>query len=163
MMRALWAQRSLLLNCAEQIPQMLRDAGFVDVQVATRSLPLGKWAGQAGINGRDNFIGVFRGNKTPVLKMGGLGFVTSESQFDELIDAVQDEWDATPASHMDFHVFTARKPVPVAQTFMVQMPDRPAELSHRMAVRPLHIPPAIEGFNTGFISACCCLVSVRTC
>ncbi|KIJ40420.1 hypothetical protein M422DRAFT_173752 [Sphaerobolus stellatus SS14] len=107
----LFESRGLLLDCAVHIPQMLSNAGFIEIKTEVKTIPLGRWAGQTGIDGRDNFMGVFRGMKTPVLKMGGLGFVQSEAEFDRLLDEVEVEWDATPGSEIEFFIFTAQKPL----------------------------------------------------
>jgi ubiquinone/menaquinone biosynthesis C-methylase UbiE len=57
LMRALFTSRTLVLNCASQIPAMLDAAGFASISTQKRSLPLG---GSAGADGRRNFIDVFR-------------------------------------------------------------------------------------------------------
>jgi hypothetical protein len=48
--------------------------------------------------------------KTPVLNAGGYGVVQTEKEFDDLLDAVEAEWEQTPDAYMEFFVFTARKP-----------------------------------------------------
>jgi hypothetical protein len=48
--------------------------------------------------------------KTPILQAGGYGVVQSEKEFDDLLDAVEAEWEQTPDAYMEFFVFTARKP-----------------------------------------------------
>jgi hypothetical protein len=53
---------------------------------------------------------VHRGMKTPVLNAGGYGVVQTEKEFDDLLDAVEAEWEQTPDAYMEFFVFTARKP-----------------------------------------------------
>lgn len=72
-------------------------------------MPLGKWAGQKGIDARDNFMGVFRGMKTPILKSGGLGFVKSEAELDKLLDDLENEWDGTEGAEISFYIVTAQK------------------------------------------------------
>jgi hypothetical protein len=47
--------------------------------------------------------------KTPILKAGGFGFLSSEKEFDELVDSVEAEFEATPDATQDFFVFTALK------------------------------------------------------
>ncbi|KAF8515736.1 hypothetical protein JB92DRAFT_3082814 [Gautieria morchelliformis] len=79
-----FAHRDILLDCANQLPAMLIEAGFTDVRMETRLLPLGKVGGADGENARKNFMGVYRGMKTPVLKAGELGFFDAE---------MEGEWD----------------------------------------------------------------------
>ena len=109
-MHALFVSRGLLLDCGLHVPLLLEEAGFVNITVEKRSIPLGSWAGQPGCDGRDNFINVFKGMKTPILRSGGLGLVNSEAEFDKLIDSTEDEWNRTEGSEIDFYIFVAQKP-----------------------------------------------------
>ncbi|KAH9841865.1 S-adenosyl-L-methionine-dependent methyltransferase [Rhodofomes roseus] len=112
LVQTLFQAKGLLLHCAAHIPDMLREAGFVNVTVETANIPLGKWAGPVGVDARNNFMGVFRGMKTPVLKAGGLGFVTTEGEWDTSLDSLEEEWDATPGAVLQFDIFYAMKPIP---------------------------------------------------
>ncbi|KAH9934317.1 uncharacterized protein B0H18DRAFT_869763 [Fomitopsis serialis] len=106
----LFKAKSLVLDCARYIPDMLRDLGFVNICVEERTIPLGSWAGDVGVAARDNFMGVFRGMKTPILNAGGLGVVGSEAEFDELLDSVENEWNETVGAEIRFYIFSAQKP-----------------------------------------------------
>ncbi|THH06383.1 hypothetical protein EW145_g4123 [Phellinidium pouzarii] len=110
MLHTLFESRELLLEVSSDMSTFLRDAGFVDIRVETRTIPLGAWAGQLGADARDNFMGVYRGMKTPVLRSGGLGFVETEEDFDRLMDELEKEWDETKGAEMKFHIFIAQKP-----------------------------------------------------
>lgn len=105
----LFAHRDMLRDCASHLPVMLIEAGFSDVRVETRLILLGKRGGKDGEDARDNFMGVYRGMKTPILKAGGLGFFGSEVEFDNFMDEMEDEWDEG-APVREFTVFLARKP-----------------------------------------------------
>lgn len=109
LVKSLFVAKGLVLDCSTYITNMLLQTGFVNVRIEERSIPLGKWAGEQGVNGANNFIGVFRGMKTPILKAGGLGFVRSEVEFDRLLDAVEREWDETPGAEIRFNIFYAQK------------------------------------------------------
>ncbi|KAF8797800.1 S-adenosyl-L-methionine-dependent methyltransferase [Phlegmacium glaucopus] len=109
LVKSLFSAKGLVLDCATYIPNMLRQTGFVNIHIEERSIPLGKWAGEQGVNGAKNFIGVFRAMKTPILKAGGLGLVHSEAEFDNLLSNVQREWDETPGAEIRFYVFYAQK------------------------------------------------------
>ncbi|THG96862.1 hypothetical protein EW026_g5044 [Hermanssonia centrifuga] len=113
LVEALFEFKGLHLDCLKFIAELLREAGFIAIYEEERSIPLGKWGGQDGIDGRDNFIGVFRGMKTPILNAGGLGFVQTEGEFDSLLDAVEQEWDETSGAEIKFSVIYATKPIPV--------------------------------------------------
>jgi len=109
LVQSLFVAKGLVLDCAAYIPAMLSQAGFANISIEERSIPLGKWAGDHGVNGATNFIGVFRAMKTPILKAGGLGFVRSEQEFDRLLDQVEREWDQTPGAEIRFYIFSAQK------------------------------------------------------
>jgi hypothetical protein len=103
------------MDCARDIPKMLDEAGFVDIQFKSRSPKLGKWAGELGVATRITHLGVLRGLKTPILNAGGYGYVTSEAEYDALLDGVEREWDESPTTdnpgtHREFITFWARKP-----------------------------------------------------
>ncbi|EED80711.1 predicted protein [Postia placenta Mad-698-R] len=110
LVHTLFASKGLLLDCAEYIPALLRNAGFINVYTEERAIPVGEWAGEVGIDGRDNFIGVFRGMKTPILNAGGLGYVSTEGELDVLLNDVQKEWDVTEGAEFKFFIFYAQKP-----------------------------------------------------
>ncbi|PSR73743.1 hypothetical protein PHLCEN_2v10433 [Hermanssonia centrifuga] len=113
LVEALFETKGLHLDCLKFIAELLREAGFIAIYEEERSIPLGKWGGQDGIDSRDNFIGVFRGMKTPILNAGGLGFVQTEGEFDSLLDAVEQEWDETSGAEIKFSIIYATKPIPV--------------------------------------------------
>ncbi|CCL99490.1 uncharacterized protein FIBRA_01508 [Fibroporia radiculosa] len=107
----LFVKRGLLLDCSDRIPSMLRAAGFSNVHIDKRPISLGSWAGEVGIEARENFMGVFRGMKSPVLNAGGLGYVNTEEEWESLLDAVEEEWDNTEGAEMSFFIFYAQKPL----------------------------------------------------
>lgn len=87
-------------------------AGFVDVRTEEITVKIGKWAGEIGEEARDASIGALRGMKGPVMKAGGMGYVTSAEEFDAKMDAVAEEWDRTEGSHRKLKVFYGMKPLP---------------------------------------------------
>ncbi|KAJ7499603.1 S-adenosyl-L-methionine-dependent methyltransferase [Mycena latifolia] len=115
MYRSLVGARNLYVDCARDILKMLEDAGFADIRRESRKQKLGKWAGELGVANGINYGGVLRGIKTLVLNAGGYGYVTSEEEYDGLLDGIQREWDETPTAEnpgvkMEFFIFWARKP-----------------------------------------------------
>ncbi|KAK0193396.1 S-adenosyl-L-methionine-dependent methyltransferase [Armillaria mellea] len=90
---ALYAHRGLLIDIANRLPDMLTKAGFVNVWSETRALPLGKWAGQDGIDFRDDLASLFSAMRGPIFKGGGFGLLSSEQEYDDLIASVTEEWD----------------------------------------------------------------------
>lgn len=111
MLERLFEARAMLLDVCEKIPEFLQQAGFEDVQTETRNIALGAQHGRTGVIASTNFMGVYRGMKTVVLRSGGFGVATSESEYDGFMDSLQKEWDETEGSGIIYHVFYARKPL----------------------------------------------------
>lgn len=105
-LRHTFEKRGLLFECAEKIPALLHDAGFVEINSMIYEINLGSWAGQDGVEARDTFIGVYKAMKYPVVDVMG---IMSSPDFDSLIEQMQHEWDSTPGSKIVFHVLYARK------------------------------------------------------
>lgn len=110
LIRALFVSRGLLLDVAVDLPKLVEEAGFQNIRVEKRLIPLGRWAGPQGRDASDNFLGVFAGMKTPILRSGGFGMVSTEKEFDELIEAVRKEWDEYEGAEIAFHILYAQKP-----------------------------------------------------
>ncbi|KDQ15793.1 hypothetical protein BOTBODRAFT_623766 [Botryobasidium botryosum FD-172 SS1] len=110
MMSKLNASRGHIWNVTSHIPGFLADAGFVNVRTEVRGVPLGKWAGKAGCENRDNSIDFIRAVRTPVLKVGGFGYVSTGDEFDHFVAELKDEWDNTPGSKQNFAIFSVQKP-----------------------------------------------------
>lgn len=109
--RELYKRQSLVINICEILPRLLEDAGFQKVQVLKASYPLGKWAGEEGIEGRTNMIAVYHGHKIPILRMGGFGLVKSEKEVDQILADVEKEWDTREGTNMGVIMFIAEKPL----------------------------------------------------
>ena len=106
---ALCDSKDLLVGIAHQLPEMLPNAGFVDVHVDCRSTPLGKWAGKHGEDGRDNTVSFWKGMKTAVMTAGGLGFVRSEEEYDKLLEDLERELDGTSGAQIVWVIIYAQK------------------------------------------------------
>ncbi|KAI5117084.1 hypothetical protein M0805_009488 [Coniferiporia weirii] len=109
MHRALFDSRNLCLDIYADLPRLLEEAGFTNIKVEKRTIPLGARGGQQGIDSRDNLISVFRAMKTPILRSGGLGFVSTEKDFDQLLDSLEKEWDETEGAGIDAHIIYAQR------------------------------------------------------
>ncbi len=90
---AILAHRGLLVDSVERLPNMLTQAGFVSVWSETRALPLGQWACQEGLDFRDDLASVLSVMRGPLFEGGGLGLVSSEQEYNDLIACVTKEWD----------------------------------------------------------------------
>ncbi|KAI5121036.1 hypothetical protein M0805_008612 [Coniferiporia weirii] len=97
--------QSLFLEIVAALPELLREAGFFDIRTEMRAIPLGAWAGQFGIDARNDLFSVFQAIKTAAFRFGRFGSVRSEEDFDELMDAMGKEWDRTEGATMEIHTF----------------------------------------------------------
>ncbi|KAF7322405.1 hypothetical protein HMN09_00018500 [Mycena chlorophos] len=103
--------RKLYLNVAHDLPKLLADAGFVDIQRDSRFQKVGKTPGEDDTESKNNTIGIFRGIKTPVLKAGGFGLVSSEEEYEALLEGFGREWDGLPPQDQEIIVVWGRKPL----------------------------------------------------
>lgn len=90
--RALGNASGLDLLCPRRLPSLMERAGFVDIQVTLRDVPVGAPHGDIGAKFSKSVMAVFRGVKTPVLRFGGLGLVSDEHDFDNLMNQMELEW-----------------------------------------------------------------------
>lgn len=110
MTSAFFSEHGFLRDCAEKIPSMLEVLGLVDVEVNKVLIPLGKWAGQKGVLGHNNFSRSYRtGFKPAFLRDGGYGVIRDEAEMDALLEEVKQEWDVTEGSGVEYFTFIARK------------------------------------------------------
>ncbi|KAF9012740.1 S-adenosyl-L-methionine-dependent methyltransferase [Cyathus striatus] len=80
----------LFLDCGKYVECMMRDAGFVDIHVVEKNVPLGPWGGEDGRIQSENLIGVWRGIKPEILKLGES--VDTEEELDGWLDEVEREY-----------------------------------------------------------------------
>lgn len=108
----MYAHKGLLIDVVKRLPDMLAREGFTNVHNETRALPLGAWAGTDGLEHRDNLVSVYSAMRGPIFKADGFGLVSSEQEYDDLLDGLAKEWDngrAVSASK-DWTAIYAQKP-----------------------------------------------------
>ncbi|KLO11733.1 S-adenosyl-L-methionine-dependent methyltransferase [Schizopora paradoxa] len=88
-----------------RLPDLLEDAGFVDVVDEVRRMPLGKSWGEIGMQGTNVVGGAFRNLYGSIAKAGA---AETHEEYEGLIDKLVTEWDAH-GSNYPCHV-CARKP-----------------------------------------------------
>ncbi|KAF8211892.1 hypothetical protein K438DRAFT_1217980 [Mycena galopus ATCC 62051] len=99
MCRRLAEARNLYGDCTDDLPQMLEEAGFVEIRSELRMQVIGKWGGEIGSANGTNHVSVLRGMKTdPVLTGGRFGCVTSKAEDDELVDRLEKALDEIPGT-----------------------------------------------------------------
>ncbi|KAF5319384.1 hypothetical protein D9619_008521 [Psilocybe cf. subviscida] len=96
--------------CTWRLEKILKEAGFTDIQAIRVTVPIGAWNGELSGRVARNMTNFFRGLKTPVLCNGGFGIVDNESEFDKLMDAMDEEW-KKPGTSIDWHSYIGRKAV----------------------------------------------------
>jgi hypothetical protein len=94
--------------CSLRLEGLMKQAGFVDVQIALRETPLGASYGEIGKKWAEIIIGGFRGIKSPVLRLGGFGLVRDEKDYDDLMHQMELEWNK-PAYTVSWCVAVGRK------------------------------------------------------
>ncbi|KAF2135752.1 uncharacterized protein K452DRAFT_238790 [Aplosporella prunicola CBS 121167] len=109
LLSAIGRRRQLLLDCGEQLPTLLDQAGFADVTKKAIKVRLGSAGGVQGMEAAACRIGAFRGMRDSVLLDGGYGVVSCAEGFDELLDRVVAEWE-TNECYAVYYTITARRP-----------------------------------------------------
>lgn len=106
--RKMWEVAGLDPACSLNIGPLMQRAGFVNIKTDNRVVQLGEWNGNVGTRHKINLMGVYRGFKTPILRLGGLGIIKSEEEFDTLMDEMEEEW-KRPGSATAFCMVTGQK------------------------------------------------------
>ncbi|EJU06522.1 S-adenosyl-L-methionine-dependent methyltransferase [Dacryopinax primogenitus] len=105
--RQLCGLRGVKPQAIVQIPELLKEAGFVDIQI---KISPRYTKGDTGKATRDTAIGSQRGLKGPFLKAGGFGIGRTDAEFDAYLDKVEEEWATTDFAWM-WTRWTGRKPI----------------------------------------------------
>ena len=105
--------RDQLFDCALSIPKWLKDVGFIDIKVNKRHCPMGKKHGELGETGAQTIAMFYRNVKSAILQGAGFGLVSSEEEYDGLLDEAITEWDAV-GPYFVWYLITARKPMAIA-------------------------------------------------
>lgn len=101
-----YAENNLILDVATKLGSMLEDAGFVDVNVEKKYMPMGKMWGEYGRQGVVIMKGAFENYAGALAKAG---VIRSIDEYLELMDRVEKEWDEHGVQYVAA-VATARKP-----------------------------------------------------
>lgn len=110
MYERLTARKNLFFDCVQQLPDLLTETGFTDIHVVERDYGCDMSLGTPeAADARAGFIGMLRGLKTPVLKLGGLGLVYTSEEFDADIAGIEQEYSTTPNSCHHIAMILAQK------------------------------------------------------
>lgn len=94
-------------RCALDLPAMLEDAGFVDVQSERKLTPIGKCYGEGGEMGVIAYGGAFRNMGYAAVQSG---LVSSEVEFERNLADLHGEWEKEGAQ-IACRIVCARKPL----------------------------------------------------
>ena len=98
----------LVIDVAERLEDLLREAGFVDIHSVIRECPVGKAWGEVGERGFDSFSPAIRAYGGACVKMG---FLESIEEADELIGKAVAEWNEVSGVYLDVRAVCALKPL----------------------------------------------------
>ncbi|EIW78919.1 S-adenosyl-L-methionine-dependent methyltransferase [Coniophora puteana RWD-64-598 SS2] len=103
----------LVENRWERLQEMLKEVGFVDVHVRENVIRLEEWSEEEKEYGRGVYLASFKAVKDGVVRQGGLGEISSPSDFDELFQQTQQDETVGAVGGIDTRtaVIFARKPV----------------------------------------------------
>ncbi|KAF5313885.1 hypothetical protein D9619_013021 [Psilocybe cf. subviscida] len=110
--RQIVKQFSMDFEIALRLPDLLLEAGFVDIHAEVKVVKFGPAGGEVGRRFALTQAGVGRGLGGPLAMAGGLGVVKSQVEWEALIDEVEKEWESEEGSNAEYpwYIFTARKP-----------------------------------------------------
>ncbi|KAJ3564438.1 hypothetical protein NP233_g8294 [Leucocoprinus birnbaumii] len=92
--------------------RLVTDAGFVDIQVRWYETPIGKWAGQDGVDMRENFVGFMKAVRSLTIENGGFGIIRGGAEgYDRWMQNVVKEVDeGITEPQLRWMMICARKP-----------------------------------------------------
>ncbi|KIK57589.1 hypothetical protein GYMLUDRAFT_46149 [Collybiopsis luxurians FD-317 M1] len=105
---AMYAERGIISDLGTYLPSILAEVGFVDVRREARQVTIGR-SGETGYRSED-WRDLWKGTKVHVLSAGGYGLVTTEKEYDELLEGSTDEWNNSDKAVSTFYTILARKP-----------------------------------------------------
>lgn len=106
--KALAKASELDFLCSLRLEELMKKAGFVDVQVILRETPLGASYGEMGVRYAENMMGMFRGLKSPTLRLVGFGLLRDEKDYDDLMDQMESEWNQ-PGCKVGWYIVVGKK------------------------------------------------------
>ena len=86
MARALWYHKGLMYDHEHKLPSILSETGFTKIHVDRRVISLRQ------VDRNRAMADVMYGMKTPMLKAGGFGLVSSAEEYDDVVARASKEW-----------------------------------------------------------------------
>ena len=96
-----------LYDCAEQLPYMLKKAGFVNIRAEMKLMPCGEVLGPDGRVGKDIMMGVRKSHRDACIRMG---VVENDEALYKAIDEMGKEWEEIGGFYFTVVIAVAEKP-----------------------------------------------------
>ncbi|PBK82365.1 S-adenosyl-L-methionine-dependent methyltransferase [Armillaria gallica] len=108
----MYSHKGLVTDVAKRLPGMLARERFTNVHSKTRAVPLGAWAGTDGLEHRDDLVSAYSAMRGPIFKADGFELVSSEREYNDLLDGLAKEWDngRGVSASKDWTAIYAQKP-----------------------------------------------------
>ncbi|KAF9060628.1 hypothetical protein BDP27DRAFT_1236515 [Rhodocollybia butyracea] len=108
---SLHASKGIVGDLGLYLPKLLAKKGFKDIHCEGREIPIRESVNNDGLNRSQQWYDLWMGMKTPVLTSGGFGIISSEEEFDELLEGCLKEWNESDKAYTTYYTIVARKPV----------------------------------------------------
>lgn len=103
----LYKKKGLLRNCALEIPQMAKKAGFREITCERKICPVGKKYGEAGSMGVRTWGGAYRNLGIAVVRDG---YMASAEEYERMVEGIESLWDRD-GEEIGCRITCARKPL----------------------------------------------------
>ena len=104
----LFLRKGLLYDCAEQLPSLLRRAGFVEVRSEKRLGPVGEVLGPDGKVGKMVSAGSIRAMGEAMVKAE---LIESTDELDAIVTELEQFWEMDGGFYMAYWIVTAKTPL----------------------------------------------------
>lgn len=104
-LKKLWATNNMDFYQAEQLPSLVGEAGFDDVQTYDKKWRLDEEANK--LPRGEHYQRGLTGLKGPVIRHGLLSY---KAEFDDMMVGVEKEWEPTSGKSLILRVITGKKP-----------------------------------------------------
>jgi len=106
----LFERRALSHDIALHLYRLVADAGFIEMNVIMKDLPVGRKWGETGGGGLQDVKILKGGLMNPASAFQKEGLVQNDAEYNALLDEMEEDWDEYGAK-FDTCLVTARKPV----------------------------------------------------
>ncbi|KAJ3571499.1 hypothetical protein NP233_g3715 [Leucocoprinus birnbaumii] len=103
---------NVAVDIVDYLPNWIEEAGFVNLNIVKRGLPMGaSWSEEWSAPGVQSIGAFWSALKEPVMREGGLGIVKSGEEYDAVIEDLKRRCEEVPRTYWPMILFTAQKPL----------------------------------------------------